>query len=367
MFNDIALTLLSLQQRSLLISSSDRNDGNSRLNGFTVSKDSIFVKRLMTRLRNTGLGNADSPETWLNFQILDLLGLNASSGDTFIDELLLEISRNSNESNANIIGILLSLSSRSANTEEIFELLAPRAAHYVSHIAFLEGLEKLVVRTPSETQHTFQKIVDQLQQNLSYPSHLIRSTSLRILIHIMNTIRPSANNLLEAMLAIENTPRTVENIRSTSLAMRKLSTMSSSEYDEILIAFCFGLLTVNFAPLWSDACAALKVVSGRSGVKVWELTFSHLTSENNEESEDIINKGAPSDDTAELPSDQIWRESELDFPSRLQRLYDTVLTIRIKIDMIGHCKKLHRSSHISTISVTPSSLRSPPISGTTFP
>ena len=336
MFHDIVLTLISFQQSSLLTPSSDRKDGNGRLNRFSVLKDSIFVKTLMTSLRDTDPENADSPKTWFNFQILELLGLHTSLGNVFIDELLLKILRNSNEGNPNIIGILLSLCSVSANTDEIFELLAPQAERYASNIVFLEGLEKLVLRTPLETQQTsFQKIADRLQQNLSYPSHLIRSTSLRIFKHVMNTIRPSANDLLEAMLAIENTPRTVENIRSISLAMRRLSTLSSSEHDEILIAFCFGLLTVNFAPLWSDACAALKVVSGRSGLHVWELAFFHLTSENNEESENITEKGA-SDVTSKSASDQIWGESELNFPSRLERLYDTVLSIRVNIDIIGY-------------------------------
>lgn len=113
--------------------------------------------------------------------------------------------------------------------------------------------------------------------------------------------------------------------------------MSSADHDEILIAFCFGLLTVNFAPLWSDACATLKAVSGRSGLKLWELTFSNLTSENSENSGDIIEKCEASDVAAESVSDQIWSESELDFPSRLQRLYYTVLPIRLIIDIIGHC------------------------------
>jgi hypothetical protein len=327
MFNDIVLTLISFQQSSLLTPSSDQKDGNGRLNGFRVFKDSIFVKTLMTSLRDTDSENADSPKTWLNFQILELLGLHTSLGNAFIDELLLKILRNSNEGNANIIGILLSLCSVSTNTDEIFELLAPQAEQYASNIVFLEGLEKLVLKTPIRTQQTsFQKITDQLQQNLSYPSHLIRSTSLRIFKHVMNITSPSANDLLEAMLAIENTPRTVENIRSISLAMRRLSTLSSSEYDKILIAFCFGLLTVNFAPLWSDACTALKVISGRSGMQVWELAYFNLTSENNEESESITEKGV-SDVTSESASDQIWGEGELDFPSRLERLYATVLPI----------------------------------------
>jgi hypothetical protein len=144
----------------------------------------------------------------------------------------------------------------------------------------------------------------------------------------MHDISPSAKELLESMLNIENTPRTVENIRSTSLAMRRLSTLSTSEHDEILIPFCFGLLTVNFAPLWNDACAALKVVAGRSGAKVWELAFSHLSNEMNEESED-----AEKPETTALGyesfTEKVWDESQQNSTTRLQHLYNTVFSSAI--------------------------------------
>src|SRR5271155_5441124 len=85
-----------------------------------------------------------------------------------------------------------------------------------------------------------QSFAANLEFNLSRPSHAIRETSLRILLST-NTVGRSDHDLVQAMLNIETTPRTVENIRSTSLAMRKLPALSSSEQDEKLITFCFGL------------------------------------------------------------------------------------------------------------------------------
>ena len=114
------------------------------------------------------------------------------------------------------------------------------------------------------------------------------------------------------MLNIENAPRTVENIRSTSLAIRQLSTMCSAEQDNMFIAFCFGLLTVNFAPLWNEACAALKVVAGRSGVEVWEMAFPPLVSEKNEESEDVEKNELAKLDN-EMFAEKIWNEGQQDF------------------------------------------------------
>lgn len=133
----------------------------------------------------------------------------------------------------------------------------------------------------------------------------------------------SDHDLVEAMLNIETTSRAVENIRSTSLAMRKLPALSSSEHDEMLVAFCFGLLTINFTPLWNDACAVLKIISERSGGKIWEKAFAQLTDEA------IGNDGeGDTSKTEDVKSqralDKVWNESQLDNDTRLQNLYKTV-------------------------------------------
>ena len=134
----------------------------------------------------------------------------------------------------------------------------------------------------------------------------------------------SDRDLIEAMLAIETTPRTVDNIRSTSLAMRKLPAISSSEHDGMLIAFCFGLLTINFAPLWSDACAVLKAISDRSGQKIWERAFTQLTLEDIHEKDESSETSKPGNPKSESLPERVWNENQLDYSARLQQLYDSV-------------------------------------------
>jgi len=138
-----------------------------------------------------------------------------------------------------------------------------------------------------------------------------------------NSVASESATLVEAMLSIENTSRTVENIRSTSLAMRKLAAISSEEHDDMLVSFCFGLLTVNFAPLWNDACAVLKTICDRSGAKIWDLAFSRLTTDEDgsEEVSDNVKDGKANN---EIYADQIWNESQQDLTTRVQRLYDEV-------------------------------------------
>jgi hypothetical protein len=167
-------------------------------------------------------------------------------------------------------------------------------------------------------------IAASLERNLERPSHAFREISLRILLSITNINGRSDHDLIEAMLNIEITPRTVENIRSTSLAMRKLPALSSSEQDEMLIAFCFGLLTINFAPLWNDACAVLNVISERSGGKIWGKAFAQLTLEGVQENEDELKGSEPEDAKSENPLDKVWNESQLDYDTRLWHIHDTV-------------------------------------------
>lgn len=131
------------------------------------------------------------------------------------------------------------------------------------------------------------------------------------------------------LLEIENTPRTVENIRSTSVAMRRLPLLFPKEKDEVLISFCFGLLSVNFAPLWNDSCSVLKSVAERSGAKLWAAAFSRLTgleaSESVDDNKEVAAETLPSA-SLNARSHKVWTDGQLDVIRRLQSLYEKVLS-----------------------------------------
>jgi U3 small nucleolar RNA-associated protein 20 len=151
-----------------------------------------------------------------------------------------------------------------------------------------------------------------LQINLSKSSHLIRSSTLRLLQQLSEKL-DSSSSLVEALLEIENTPRTVENIRSTSVAMRRLPLLFSKDHDVMLIAFCFGLLTVNFAPLWNDACSVLKAIVERSGAAIWEAAFSRLTKEEtstNTNDESGTEEPADVSPVSGSPTDELWNNCQ---------------------------------------------------------
>ena len=161
-----------------------------------------------------------------------------------------------------------------------------------------------------------------LLQNLSYPSHMIRLISLRILSTAYAHM--SSHELINAMLNIEATSCTVENIRSMSMAIRRLPLLSSLEHDEMMIAFCLGLLTINFSPIWPEACGVLKAVADRSGAKIWKTIFPQVISDQNFTPEGISARHETKEHSVEQFVDTLWSESQLEFNDRLQHLYDSV-------------------------------------------
>jgi hypothetical protein len=94
------------------------------------------------------------------------------------------------------------------------------------------------------------------------------------------------------------------------------------ETDPFLIAFCFGLLTINFAPLWGDACAILKAVADRSGAKLWEKAFADLNAEDNEEVNNSDSKSAKPN--LEALANGIWEDYQLELATRRESFHDKV-------------------------------------------
>ncbi|KAF4629968.1 hypothetical protein G7Y89_g8172 [Cudoniella acicularis] len=126
-------------------------------------------------------------------------------------------------------------------------------------------------------------LITSLIANLSTSSHELRLLSLRLLDHIYSTEDGSTSEVLSTMIMIEQTPLDLQTARSASMHIRKLATFyphqpSSSWLKQAIPSFCFGMLTVKFAQIWEDACAALKQISeSKSGETiVAQLAFDWL-------------------------------------------------------------------------------------------
>lgn len=144
-FDELALTILSLQQASLLAVGT-KSDGIPRLNGYLVAKESIFIKILESRLLSNDF--TDPRKLWLNLRLMLVLGLGTHELVNVVTDLLVSNFTVKSGYNASIAGTLLSigLNDNSLN-ETISELIKLNSLHvdsYVSDITYLEGLEKFL-------------------------------------------------------------------------------------------------------------------------------------------------------------------------------------------------------------------------------
>jgi hypothetical protein len=379
MFDEIASTIIALHQHGLVEKVGRQGDGNCRLGNHVISKSSPFMNSLNERIKNIDLCDPDSAATWVILQVVNIVGLKSEPSGKQLKGLLQQALERIKEVGSDITGLLLSLSARDAASlafDEAFPILDTNAESLLSDVAFLEGLEiYLSTLSMYSTYYSFcltarsESLVEpleafshNLERNLAYPSHIIRKTSLQILKQVSPHLSSSLHDLVEAMLEIENTARTVDKIRDTSLTMRKLPALSTVETDAFLIAFCFGLLTINFAPLWNDACAVLKTVADRSGAKLWERAFSDLNSEDGRQVDATPSKG-DKPTIMELTS-TVWEENQLDLEFRREALHKKVLFLslipRFQVNEIRNLERIYRNVvHLRDHKLSESSSKSP--------
>lgn len=105
-------------------------------------------------------------------------------------------------------------------------------------------------------------VIKSLVANLGSPTHEIRLISLQIL----RNLTPASSSIADLMIEIEQIPLSLENTRTISMLLRKLSQEYNALEDRGWIAhgvpaFLFGMLTVKLSPVWDDAVASLKHIA----------------------------------------------------------------------------------------------------------
>ncbi|OBT88799.1 hypothetical protein VE02_03148 [Pseudogymnoascus sp. 03VT05] len=126
-------------------------------------------------------------------------------------------------------------------------------------------------------------LIEALILNLSTNSHDLRLLSLRLLDHLYTASTSVASDAISTMILIEQTPLDLQTARSASMNIRRLAALHRTHVsDRILYRaiphFCFGMLTVKFAQLWEDACAALSEIAQTAKEEdvIAEIVFSWL-------------------------------------------------------------------------------------------
>ncbi|CAG8051289.1 unnamed protein product [Penicillium olsonii] len=165
---------------------------------------------------------------------------------------------------------------------------------------FLEGALAFITSLPdtTELEHpALEAFAQDLIVNLASPSHRLRLVSLQILRELVIRAVKEDPMPLDLSIDIEQSPLTMDSVRTISMHIRKLA-LSYSQIAHrrwmanIVPYFCFGLFSKKLAPLWDDSAATLKAISEHpEGEKiVSNLSIQWLQERDSE---------APSEPTAE--------------------------------------------------------------------
>ncbi|KAF3906112.1 hypothetical protein ABW21_db0209523 [Orbilia brochopaga] len=203
-----------------------------------------------------------------------------------------------------VMGLLLSILSETENQDDfwatIWDSLSELATEHSFLLGIKQGLEKKRLFPPSQDSGQFETIFNVLEKNLESPSHELRSVSLDILFLICTSQSSEDSKTIGMMQLIDNTSVSMTTSRNISMHLRNLglSYQAGSCGDlgaRLLPHFCFGLLTVKFAPLCEEVIATLAKIAEKDEEAVSSLAFAWLTYS---KSPDVLESSSESEGTS---------------------------------------------------------------------
>ncbi|KAI9738764.1 MAG: U3 snoRNP protein [Cirrosporium novae-zelandiae] len=155
---------------------------------------------------------------------------------------------------------------------------APRYNHLPVFLENILALAKGLPNLFSAHKPDCQVLANALIDNLSSPSHILRSLSLEILEQILEKEFGNVPEIVATTLAIEQSPINIQTARTISMRIRRLGTLYGDCSSNQLLArlvpkYCFGLLSLKLAQAWDEAIEALKMISQ---TKVGEAIVSEV-------------------------------------------------------------------------------------------
>ncbi|CAI2171430.1 13286_t:CDS:10 [Funneliformis geosporum] len=170
------------------------------------------------------------------------------------------------------------------------EMILKGIAEYLEYIRLCSKYDNLF--------HTnnLEKIYPYLKSNFSSFKHRRRLYSLKILklfdqFHLRSEENSmdvkEACEIFAMALKVEEIDTTISTYREKTMQLRKLNTLISSKrvpefYADVIPLYCFGLLTINFSAIWSDAINALVNFSQVDPRTFWKLIHDELSRFENE-------------------------------------------------------------------------------------
>ncbi|KAF2835700.1 hypothetical protein M501DRAFT_1060702 [Patellaria atrata CBS 101060] len=118
---------------------------------------------------------------------------------------------------------------------------------------------------PRHAPVNLERILPYIFRGLCSSSHILRSQCLNTFASVMRLTQGEVSEVVLTAIIIENLSFDVQNLRSLSMYIRKLSSdyrniLSNNLLAKAVVSYCFGLLHVKLSQIWEDACAALKEI-----------------------------------------------------------------------------------------------------------
>lgn len=151
-FDEISMTVLSLKQQGLLVPATTVGDnGNGRLNSFTVSKKSKFIQKLLKQMISLSIKSNDGKNLllWRDLQVLEVLGVWTPEVGRELQQFLQTLLLQSPDIDRTLVGSALSVlaSNEGPQTfQEITDLILPKINVLRGDVGFLEGLERILMK-----------------------------------------------------------------------------------------------------------------------------------------------------------------------------------------------------------------------------
>ncbi|CAG8442214.1 6253_t:CDS:10 [Scutellospora calospora] len=136
-----------------------------------------------------------------------------------------------------------------------------------------------------------EKIYPHLKSNIGSYIHQYRLYSLKILMHFdqfpLNNNEDASKNeqepceLFAMAYKVEEIETSVATYRNKTMILRKINTLISTKripefYSEVTPLFCFGLLSINFSAIWTEAINVLANVAQNDPRTFWKLLHAEI-------------------------------------------------------------------------------------------
>jgi U3 small nucleolar RNA-associated protein 20 len=168
----------------------------------------------------------------------------------------------------------------------LWDLIVTAGPRYARLRLFLQGALGYVMASRevlAQSTADIEPFANALIDNLTSPSHELRSLSLRLLLELTGSTTKDDPAPISIAIEIEESELTLQTARFLSMQVRKLALMypqvaSHKWFGRLIPRFCFGLFSKKLGQLWDDSAEALKTISQHAtGEKiVTELATSWL-------------------------------------------------------------------------------------------